>query len=97
MPLSFVVTEAGTLVASSVRITSAEAITPPEESVITPVSCAVYVDCARRDGENIKANRNARDAMKREEDKFRIRNCMNTPGGQSSGLPIFRELTTTFA
>lgn len=56
MPRLSVTEVVPTAVASSVNVTLAAGITAPLESVTTPLSCAVYVDCPRIPGASITPN-----------------------------------------
>src|SRR5271165_6231015 len=84
MPRSSVRVLTAILVASSVRITFARGTTAPEESVTTPVNCAVYVDCAAAPLPQIKNRVNAQ--------KFRktLRNTAVIAVSIESGFPILK-------
>src|ERR1700739_1943328 len=101
MPRESVTYVVPTPVASSVSVTLAPGITPPVESVITPVSCAVYVDCATAGVIQLASKkRDPRKNARKGRPRLRGKDCIPhplMPGVRSEdNLPYFRLLSFTF-
>src|SRR5215469_5354009 len=84
-------------VASSVRMTFAPGMTAPEESVTTPVSCAVYEDCALARGiRNASAKTKSVPEIHRKAEKLNISHPQDRPGKISFNFDRFRLVSVDF-